>query len=318
MPDRELLKAIKKLERSKPFLKQTMIYPNIDEEFINLVMNDFPEYDSMEEIPLVFCKGYSEAYELRWIFISNKRLYYRVASSPPVLTALDCIALPKIKSLKLRCRWVLNYVELNGRKIGTIIISSIRETLFLKKIIKVLLNNYDSRESDVIGDTPRINYYPPGEWQHLKNAGVFPLVNDYFSKHNHCGRLWGFYFFYTHPFIKPEKMDLARQEYAHYDPSEEIPLLFVENTGGRTAGIVITNKCLYYNLSSSVMTNEKKDKIALDRLNSFRIKSRFWGWIFINNQRKGLTNAFDFLDRKAARVFQELVNLIIEEVNKKK
>jgi len=318
MPNLKLLKALKELDGTKPFLKQTLVYPYIDEKSISLIKNDFPEYNPIEEIPLLFCKGYSEDYELRWLFISNKRFYYRIAITPPVLTSLDCISLQRIYSLRIRCRWVLNYIELNGIKLGTIVISSIRETLFLKSIIKIILKYSDSTEPDVMPDIPKINYFPPDEWQHLQNAVIFPLVNDYFSKHNIGGRLWGFYFFYTHPFIKQEKMALARQEYADYDPAEEIPFLFIENAGNTTAGIVITNKYIYYNLSPSIMKKEEKNKIALDKLNSFNVKTRLHGWIFINDQRKGLTNAFDFLDRKASRVFQELINLIIEEVHKNK
>jgi len=113
--------------------------------------------------------------------------------------------------------------------------------LFLKKIIKIIFNNYESK-SDIIEDSPRINFYPPSEWQSLKNAELFSLVNDYFTKYNKCGRLWGFRYFFTHPFIKPESMDLAIQKYADYDPKEEVPLLFVNNLGFRTTGIVITNK----------------------------------------------------------------------------
>ncbi|HNX28718.1 MAG TPA: hypothetical protein PKN87_04810 [Syntrophomonadaceae bacterium] len=314
MSNQKLLRAIE--EQRKPFLKQTLIYSDIDQETINLVKNDFPEYDSIEELPLLFCMGYTESFQLRWFFISNKRLYYRLASFPPILTALDCIDLHRIKSLKIHSRWVVNYIELNGRKIGTIIISSIREILFLKKFINIILKNYEHREPDEISETLKIDYYPTCEWKHLDNAGVFPLVNNYFSKHNQGGRLWGYYHFYTNPFINPEKISLARQEYADYDPKEEIPLLLVENLGEKTSGIVITNKYVYYNLSPTIMKNEMKNKIALDKLKSFRIKSRYFGWIYINNQKKGMTSAFDFLDRKAAIIFQELVNLIIEEVTR--
>jgi len=315
MTNDELLKTIRDLQRRNPTYKQTTVYPHISEDSLDLVKSDFPEYNPLEEIPLVFCQGYTEGYQLRWVFISNKRLYYRISYFPPILTALDSVPLQKIQSLKIHFRWVEVIIELNRETIGTFIISSIRETLFLKKTINVILDNYESN-TDIIEEPAKINYYPPGEWQSLDNANLFPLVNDYFMKNNKGGRLWGFCHFFTHPYIKSEKINLAREAYADYDPEQEIPLLYVDNLGLRTAGIVLTNKYVYYCLKPSMTKREEKGKLSLDKLYSFKIKSRIWGWIFINNQQIGMTNAFYFLDRIAARAFQDLVNLIIQEAKK--
>lgn len=315
--EKNLLKAIRQLNIDKSFLKQTMVYPNISMDSIDLVRNDFPEFDPTKEIPLLFCKGYWEDYDTRWLFISSRRLYYRVAYSPSVLTALDCITLERVQSFKLHTFWVQNSVELNGTKIGKIIISSVKETHFLNRVIKVILSYFDTTELRILNESPQLSYFPACEWQHLENASLFKLVNDYFSEHNHGGRLWGFYDFYTHPFIKPEKMELAIEVYADYNPDEEVPLLFVEEADPRIAGMVITNKGVYYNLWPSLGQPPKKGKLTLDKLTSFKVKSKIWGYIYINRQRRGMTTAFDFLDREAGRVFERLMNLIIEEVHKK-
>jgi hypothetical protein len=78
--------------------------------------------------------------------------------------------------------------------------------------------------------------------------------------------------------------------YADYDPEEEIPLLFAENgtttirktDKDLTGGIVITNKYIYYKLNPTLYKEAKANKIALSNLRSFKIKLRFFGWVYIN------------------------------------
>jgi hypothetical protein len=315
MANENLLKAIKEFEGKNTSFKQTTLYPNIDSKSIDLVKNDFSEYDPENEIPMVFWEGQSDINHDQWIFISNKHLYYKIDFFPPALAALDCIALNKIKSIKIRSLWVLHYVVLNGKKVGSIT-APFAEVRFLKKMIKAIMENYDFSELVDIEKSPKMSYYPSSDWQHLENASLFTLVNDYFLEHNEAGRLWGYFLFSTNPYIKPEKLAMARQEYADYDPDKEIPLLFVENTTVTPTGIVITNKCLYYNLKPSITKPAKKNKLTLDQLYSFKVKSKFLGWIYINDRRKGFTNPFDITDRNAGKVFQEIVNLIIQEVHR--
>jgi|GEM_PF-1731732 len=315
MPSKDLLKVLNYY--NKPFLKQTLLYPNITEEAINFVTNDFSEFTSMNEIPLIFCQGSTEQYEVRWFLLTNKYLYYRIAAFPPIITALDCIAVNTIMSLKIRFKWMVVFLEINNKVLGTLVISSVREILLLKKIIKAVLDHIDTSEVEtesLPNSLTRINYFPKSEWHCLQNASLFSLVDNYFSKHNQGGRLWGFCDFAANPFIKQEKIEMARQEYADYNPHEEIPILFVENPTKNPSGIVITNKCLYYNLTPSPFKKWGKGKQSLKNITSFEVKPRFFGWIYINGKRIGMTNNLNIFDKKCAKVFKDIVNLIIKEL----
>ncbi|MDR1616873.1 MAG: hypothetical protein LBR98_07675 [Syntrophomonadaceae bacterium] len=329
MLDQKLLQIIERLKSEKPYLfKDTELYPNVNEEYIGLVKNDFPEYDQNQEIPLLFYKDLEVAgYENNWLCLTNKRLYYKISYFPPVLIAMDCIPLRKIHSFKMRTIWVSHTLYINGQKTGNIT-QTYHAAKFIKKYIQTILDNVEDNDAEAVEDKPYvINYYPEKDWRHLENASLFPLVHEYFTEHNQAGRRWGFAHFYTNPFIKPESMEYVRKVYADYDPEEEIPLLFVENgtkitftktDKDLTSGIVITNKYIYYKLqpTAAMATKDAEvNKMALSGLKSFTIKSRFFGWVYING-KKGLTNAFDILDSRGARVFEKLMNLIIAEIKK--
>jgi hypothetical protein len=323
MLEQKLLQAIERVKSRKPYLRYTELYPSVSEEYLELVQNDFPEYDKSKEIPLLFFNHADTAkYERTWICLTDQRLYYKIPFFPPILIAMDCIPLRKIQSFRMRSLWLSHTLYINGQKTGNIILLH-QEMKFIKKYIRAVLDNVDSSDTDTIEDQPYvINYYPEAEWQQLENAWLFPLVHEYFSEHNQAGRRWGFAHFYTNPFIRPEGMEQARKVYADYDPEEEIPLLFVENgttttfvktDEDLTGGIVITNKYIYYKLIPNTgYKDAKANKIALSSLQSFKIKFRFFSWVYINN-KKGITTAFGLIPsrKRAARVFEKLMNIIV-------
>jgi hypothetical protein len=84
-----------------------------------------------------------------------------------------------------------------------------------------------------------------------------------------------------------------------------------------TSGIVITNKYIYYKLNPTSYKYGEATKMALSSLRSFKIKLRFFGWVYINN-KKGMTTAFDILFSRGVRVFEKLMNIIIEEMKQRK
>jgi len=311
MISEKMLLAINQLNNNKPNLTRTQLYPNIDKQSLDLVKIDFPEVDFLDETPLLLSMRLSGVNDLRWIFVSDKRIYYRLFSFPSIMTALDCIALNKTESFKIKIRWVYNHIELNNKVIGNIVIGSIIENIFVEKAIKAIIANCDRNE--IINEAPRLEYFPNEEWKHLDNAAVFTIIDDYFSNNNQGGRLWGFYDFKTNPFIDQEKIDQARKVYADYNPIEEIPVLFVDDLMPEPSGIMITNKYIYYKLMPALFRKYVTGKIQLNKVNSFRIKPRFFGLIYVNGQRLGTINALNFAS-KSVQVFEDLVNLMIKEV----
>jgi hypothetical protein len=59
--------------------------------------------------------------------------------------------------------------------------------------------------------------------------------------------------------------------------------------------------------------------MALSSLQSFKIKLRLSGWVYLNG-KKGSTTMFGFSpsSKRGARVFEKLMNIIIEEMKKRK
>ncbi|MDR1616541.1 MAG: hypothetical protein LBR98_05965 [Syntrophomonadaceae bacterium] len=142
MLNQKLPQIIERLKSEKPYLRDTELYPNVSEEYIGLVKNDFPEYEPDNEAPLLFSKGNAETGNARWIFITDQRLYYRLGRYPAVLTSSGCVKLTKIKSFKIRNWLVINYVYLNGVKIGRLN-SFYKDAMFLKKAFKLILKNLE-------------------------------------------------------------------------------------------------------------------------------------------------------------------------------
>jgi hypothetical protein len=204
MLSKKLLQALERVKSRKPYLRDTELYPNVSEESLELLRNDFPEYDKSKEIPLLFFKNTDTGrYERTWFCLTDQRLYYKIHFFPSILTAMDCIPLRKIQSFRMRILWLSHTLYINGQKTGNIVLLR-QEMKFIKKYIQAVLDNADSSDTETIEDKPYvIDYYPEEDWRQSENAWLFPLVHEYLREHNRAGRRWGFSDFSANPFINP-------------------------------------------------------------------------------------------------------------------
>lgn len=311
MKNHNLIKDIELNHQSDNIL----VFNNIDSKLINQVMDNFKEYDCLSEVPLLFIQaGPKEEYKSYWIMISNMRIYYYLLYYPKIIDVLNCLSFDKIDSFDIKYnRWVKDaYIEINGKKIGSVFNLNKSELELIKDLANKIINhNEPITHGNSMDNDQEIDF---------ESEGLLHIAANYFREENLGGKLWSFKCFTYGPFIPKEKLDIAKAEYANYDSEKEKPLIFYDNswTGNLgkvdTSGFVITNLFMYYKLKTALKdTKFKKGKIRLTDINDFRILSRFWGWIIINRGRMRFKlTRFMFLDRYEARVLEKFMRLIID------
>ncbi len=158
----------------------------------------------------------------------------------------------------------------------------------------------------------------------LENGFLFAIAERFFSEVNLGGHNWGFECFYYGRFIPEEKFALARDQYASYDLETEKPLIYYDNSFNgnwssiESSGFVISNKYFYYKLVTSFTDNKYKiGKIPIAEITGFKIRAGFTGYLTLDGHKKRFKlSKFTFLDRREARILEEVVRKIITELKK--
>lgn len=313
MINENLLDLIKEFRKKVTDMNQTLIYPSINNEVMEMVKRDFPSFDSKQELPLItYHDGDNSVYANRYFVITNTRLYYRIGYLPYRFEVLDCIDIRKIKNIDIKLGWLDSYIQINNKKIGSIQLNSKEEAKYIKELVNIIIINLqESYEiqgdfSDSIIDYPIV--------KNMDNYRLFSIAKEYFAEINLGGRLWGFDWFFYGPFIPKEKLELAIKEYAAFDPNNEQPILFFdESFAGKILGFVVTNKYFYYRLKSKSYSNPINGKVLLADMTGFEFKYLIWGKVIINNRNKFITN---FLTKRDGKVVEELMNKFINELSR--
>jgi len=301
-------------------MEQIVLYPQcMNDKYVDTVQKLFYDYNIKNEVPLLFYIDGPVTDFSRWLMLTDHRLYYSLVYYPNNFKVLNSISLNKIRNIQIKKnRWISDtYIEINGRKIGTIDALDKRVPKILLEIIEMAMNNAKNItfEEELPEDEDNI--------ENLENRSLFDIAKQYFDEANPGGRYWAFECFYYGPFIPDDKLGEARDNYAPYGDMER-PIIYIDNSWiGHirdidTSGIVITNRYLYYKLATSNKSFKlSTGKIPMKSINTFRIKSGFTGWMYINNTKLNLTR-FMIWDKKEAKVLEKLVELFIEELHRSK
>ena len=301
-------------------VEQIVLYPQcVNDQYIDKVQKLFTEYNGQNELPLLFYiddLGTNDCSQ--WIMITNYRLFYSLVYYPNNFKVLNSVSLSKIKDIQIKKKLWINdtYIKINGKKIGTIEILDKRVPKILLDIIKIAIS---CNKDNTIEENLSKSEDDPGN---LENECLLTIAKQYFEEVNLGGKYWAFECFYYGPFIPEDKLREASENYAPYSEQER-PIIYIDNSWiGHIkdidkSGVVITNKNLYYKLMRS--KNSFKlltGKFLMKDITSFRIKSGFTGWMYINKTKLNLTR-FMIWDRKEAKVVESLMILFIKELHRR-
>lgn len=324
MKNNELFELVEKFNHLHPSTRQTTLFPDINNEDLNLVMELFPEYDPNEEVPLLFYHdGTNWDDTVRWFMLSNTRFYCKMFYYSHPFNVVDLLPLSGINSLVIKKNLISdNTLTINEHKIGSLILYSRREASYLNEIVGLILNN---TEKEDIKDASICMYekeYLPKGWENLENSQLFSVARDYFSRANIARRNWGFEFFYYGPYIPETILERTRSTYANYDTKEEVCLLLVENISVsrvgviESSGFILTNKYLYYKLKPSIIDRFIIKKVPLNAIRNIKIKAKLLiGWLHLNKQKPlGLTQ-FSILTKRDAQALQEVMEKFIKALD---
>lgn len=321
MESRIILEALKNFPNQKG-IRQTTLYPNINDEQKSLVQQSFPEYDPDEEEPLLFyTDGPNWDDTVRWFMLSNTNFYCKMFYYPHSFNVVDSLPLSGIESIKIYKRVIKdNILTINEHKLGSLILYSRDEAKYLNEVLRFILNHI---EKDIKIDASICAYekdYLPERWRELHNYHLFTIVSEHFAERNLARRNWGFSGFYYGPFIPAKPLERARNLYANYDPEEESCILFVDNTfvglhgSIEPSGFVITNKHLFYKLNSSFGGRYQTRKIELSEIHNIKIKMRFRVWLIINEGTPLWLSQFTYLSGRDVTALQEVLTGILQAI----
>ncbi len=302
----ELTLAVQQYKKSKPAAEQTIVYPNINAETIESIMQIFPELNPEIETALVFYKDFPYRDRDNWLMISDSRIYFKLFCYPYSFDAIDCIFFNEINDIEIKyCIWPnLDYINFDGKRIGTLMLKAKYEAEYLQGLIKLI------HTSILQGQDKQIKHYNDENkregYEELENGFLIEIASNYFKKHNLGRRIWGFNDFQYGPFINEYNLSAAQKEYANYDNKTGKPILLVDDSFlGRLgtipiSGILVTNKYLYNELQTSFFSKFNTNKIPIKDIKIFNIRCSFKGKLIINNKYKFSLNKFDYLGKRDA------------------